>query len=417
MARGQTRESARMALATIRENKLRSSLTVLGIVIGITTVITISSVINGINNRVDEMVASMGTHIFWVARMPFIGVRPTAEMLTRKHLTVEDAVALRALPHIVAVDAELDYQPAFVPGQVSARYNGKKLSGTILEGNTSQYGDVQDLGIVDGRLFNDDEDQHHRHVCVLGYDAWKKLFGSRSAIGKEITVGRGLYTVIGVLDRFKQPFGNSANPADNSITFPLGTFRAMHPEEREMRISVKYDAAENKSLVEDEIREMMRIRRHVPTQKKDNFTVYATESLLRLWSQITSGFFVFGMAVGSVGLLVGGVGIMNIMLVSVTERTREIGVRKALGATRQAIMMQFSVEAVTLCAVGGVLGVLLGLILAAVIRILPIGIPASVSVLWVLLGFGCSCLIGLVFGIYPAWKAAHLDPIEALRYE
>jgi putative ABC transport system permease protein len=417
MVKTQTQESVKLALAVVRANRLRSGLTILGIVIGVTTVIVISSVINGINIRVSDFVTSLGSNVFWVTRLPIIGVRPTAEMVTRKMLTVDDAMALRALPHVIATDAEGDYIKAFQVGEISAKYNGKSVAGTILAGVTSEVGEVTDLTLIQGRLFNPSDDLHHAKVCVLGHDTWESLFGNRNAIGKQITVETSLYTVIGVLDYRKQPFGSGKNPRDNIILFPFSTFHDLHPEITDLTLIVKYDNAQNKSLVEEEIRELLRIRRRVRVEKADDFEISGPDALTRLWGQLSGGLFLFMFAVSSVGLMVGGVGVMNIMLVSVTERTREIGVRKALGATRRTILTQFTTEAVTLCALGGVIGLIAGAVLTWIVYFLPIGIPATLSPVWVVVAFVVSCAIGLVFGIYPAWKAAMLDPIEALRYE
>ncbi len=417
MAQGQTGESIKMALSTLRTNKLRSGLTILGIVIGVTTVITISSVISGLNNRVNDWVSSLGSNVFWVFHMPVIGVRPTTEMLSRRKLNLDEVLELRKLPHVVAVDGGFQHTGQFRVGAVSVKYQGKKVAGTRLQGSTTQIAQVTDLNFIQGRLYTDQEDLRASHVCVLGYDTWAQLFGDENAIGKEVTIETGMYTIIGVVDKLKQPFGGGKNPDDNKVYFPFNTFHNLHPEDKDMWVSVKYDDPKFKSLVEEEIRERLRIMRKVRVDKPDDFEIFGPDSLSKLWSQLTGGLVLFMIAVSSVGLMVGGVGVMNIMLVSVTERTREIGVRKALGATKRTILTQFTTEAVTLCAVGGMIGILVGAILTYIIYFLPIGLPATLSSTWVLIGFTVSCAIGLLFGIYPAWKAANLDPIEALRYE
>src|SRR5580658_6313049 len=374
MAQGQARESVKMALDTLRTNKLRSGLTILGIVIGVTAVITISSVINGLNNRVSDFVSSLGSNVFWVFHMPVIGVRPTMEQLARKKLTLDDVLALRTLPHVVAADGGYQHVKAqFRVGDVAIKYNGKKVAGTILQGSTAEVGEVTDLTFLQGRLFTDEEDQRGAHVVVLGHDTWEELFGDQDAIGKEVAVESGLYTVIGVLDKRKQPFGGGKNPNDNAAFFPMGTFHNLHPEDKDMWVSVKYDDPKNKALVEEEIRELLRIRRKVKVEKDDDFEIFGPDSLSKLWGQLTGGLVAFMIAVSSVGLMVGGVGVMNIMLVSVTERTREIGVRKAIGATKRTILTQFTTEAITLCAVGGIFGLGIGAILTWIVYFLPIG--------------------------------------------
>ena len=417
MAATNSRESVRMALDTVRANKLRSGLTILGIVIGIATVITISSLINGVNNRVADIASQFGTNVLWVFRWNFIGIRPTTEMLARKQLTLDDAEAIRTLPHIVAVDAARQYNNwQLGVGYVAVQYKGKKIQNTILNGSMPTFATVSNLTFAEGRPFTEDENFRAANVTVLGHDTADKLFGNENPIGKDVIIAGNVFTVIGVLDKYKQLFGGGSNPNDNTAIFPLNTFHKIHPEILDTIISVQYDDAKNKSIATEEIRMLLRERRRVRVEKDDDFAIFGPDYILSFWSQVTSGLVIFMFAVSSVGLLVGGIGVMNIMLVSVTERTREIGVRKAIGATKRNVLIQFSFEAMTLCAVGGVIGILIGTILTLIIRY-GFSFPATMSTFWTVTGFIVSGLIGLVFGIYPAWKAATLDPIEALRYE
>jgi putative ABC transport system permease protein len=411
------KETVTMALDTLRTNKMRSGLTILGIVIGVMTVITISSVVNGLNSRVEGLVQSLGSNVLFVFRFPVFGQRPTTEMLTRKQLTYEDSVAMQALPHVVAVAPVLQYTDNNAPGRggvTSIKGGGRKMENTVLTGITPGQKDVNDLDVLDGRFFTDDDQTRAARVTVLGYDTAEELYPGQSAVGKEVDAAGMLFTVVGVLNARKQPFGGGKNPQDNQAYFPITTFHSMHPEQLDYWITLKYDDPKNRLAVEDELTELLRRRRKVLNEKPDNFAIFGTDTLQRLWNQITGGLFLLLFALSSVALLVGGVGVMNIMLVSVTERTREIGVRKAIGATKQRILTQFTLEAITLCAVGGLVGVLLGSAIAAGLRFL---LPSEVSLLWIATAFLCSCGIGLIFGIYPAWKAANLNPIEALRYE
>jgi putative ABC transport system permease protein len=416
-----SREAVRMAIETLRANKLRSGLTVLGIVIGVATVITISSIISGLDNNVQAWVSTLGTNVLWVFHMPVIGVRPTPEMLARKKLTFDDVDAIRRLPHVVAADGGVRHvNPIFQAGIVGVKYGQKKAQGTLLQGDSVQVAEVADVPLIEGRMFTEDEDIRRANVVILGYDTAKQLFGNDNGVGKEVTIENNVFTVIGVFDKRKQPFGGGRNPDDNAGYFPIGTFMKLHPEDAVtggVWVSVKYDDPKNRSLVEDEVRELLRRRRKVRVEAPDDFEVFSPDSLTRLWNQLTGGLAIFMVAVSSVGLMVGGVGVMNIMLVSVTERTKEIGVRKAIGATKRNILLQFTIEAITLCALGGVIGIVVGGILTLLIRLIVSALPATMSTMWAMIGFTVSCIIGLVFGIYPAWKAANLDPIDALRYE
>ncbi len=410
-----TKETVTMALDTLRANKLRSGLTILGIVIGVMTVIIISSVMNGLNSSVSALVESLGTNVMWVFRFPVIGVRPTTEMLTRKQMTYDDAMAMKELPHVLAVTPGLQYRDnSGVQGTVAVKYGTKKMQGTSLEGDTASVKDVYDLNMKDGRFFNDGDVQRAANVVVLGNDTADTLFGTENAIGKDVTIAGMVFTVVGVMDKQKQAFGGGKNPEDNKAFFPVTTFHKIHPEILDYWISLKFDDQKNKALVQDELTELLRRRRKVKNEAPDNFAIFGTDSLTRLWDQITFGLFALMLSLSAVGLLVGGVGVMNIMLVSVTERTREIGVRKAIGATKQIILTQFTLEAMTLCAVGGLIGVLGGSVIGFGLHYV---FPAALSAGWIVAAFLSSCGIGLVFGIYPAWKAANLNPIEALRYE
>jgi putative ABC transport system permease protein len=413
-----SQESIRLALDTLRKNKLRSGLTVLGISIGISTVILISSAINGLNSNIDQFVRSLGTNDLWVFQFEPFGKRPTTEELNRKKLTYEDGVAMRSLPHVVAVDPELTYQNFQTGlGAVSIKHGNKKIQNTIINGSTSAVKDVADIEMLEGRMWTEAEEEHSANVTLLGHDAAEDLFPNESPLGQDIDCEGHIFTVIGVLDKQKQPFGSGRNTQDNSAYFPLTTFRKIHPELKDFWIVVKYDDPAFKSQVIEEVRELLRIRRGVRVAQDDNFAIFGPDSLSRLWNQLTGGLFLFMVAVSSVGLMVGGVGVMNIMLVSVTERTREIGIRKAIGATRKNILLQFTLEAVVLCAVGGLLGIFAGSLFTLILHFAVSFLHAALSLTWVGIAFAVSCFIGLLFGIYPAWKAASMDPIEALRYE
>ena len=408
------RENLLLALDTLRTHKFRSFLTILGVLIGTTTVIAVASVFAGLESEVAEAANDFGTQNLFIFKFDpgFHFQRLSPEERSRKSLTFEDAQALMDLPHVRNVTAEALPHIGQGPQPIrTARNKNHELTSIIFRGVTASYSEVVNGKMKDGRFFTDIEDLHRDDLVVLGFDAEKALFPDESAEGKQLLVDGNLYTVVGVFAKKKNAF---ANQGDNEVLIPYRTYRKHYPADDENFI-IAMSQAGQKEVAEDEVRGLLRLRRRVPLDKPDNFGISSAESLGNQFADIMAGILKYVVVVASIGLLVGGVGVMNIMLMSVTERTREIGVRKAIGARRRDISFQFITEAMTLTGVGGVLGVILSLLLSLLLQ--AVHFPSSVPMWAIMLALTVSCSVGLFFGIYPAVKAARLDPVIALRYE
>jgi putative ABC transport system permease protein len=392
---------------------------VLGIVIGVAVVIGVSSIGRGLDDNVRDRLATAGSNVIFAFHLdPMTFGRLSEEMRARRELTMEDAEALQDLPHVRQVAAALRlFRPEIGSGTYAIKYQNRKAKNTILEGNTASMINVEDLPLSSGRWFTEFDDEHRSPVVVLCNDTKEELFGKEDALDKEVNVEGKLFRVIGTLGPIQSFFNGGKDPINNRAFFPIRTFKLLHPEMKQHWIVVKATSHEDMPKAMDEMREVLRRRRKVAFDQQDNFSMFTVESISEVWNQITGGLFVGMFAISSVGLIVGGVGVMNIMLVSVTERTREIGVRKAIGARNRDILLQFTLEAIILTAVGGIIGILAGAILVWVIPAVWPTLPAHISTFWVVFGFSSAAGVGLIFGIYPAWKAANLDPIESLRYE
>jgi putative ABC transport system permease protein len=415
------REAVWLALDTLRRNPLRSFLTILGIVIGVSTVIAISAVVNGLNANVVGAVQDLGSNIVICYRFPWATVgRPPGEWFTRKELEAEWADDIARLPNVDTAAASLRiFHPEFGEGTAFVRRGGLRAKNVILQGNPPQIERIFNFELQRGRWFTAADQEHRSQVVVLGHDTAATLFPEASVdpIGQEVLVEGQVFIVVGVAAREKQGIGGGANPEDNIAIMPLSTMRKLHRETHDYVLFVKATSAGAVPQVVDEVRELLRRKRHLSSDKPDDFAIFTPDAFIDLWRQISTGIFVVMFAVGSVALLVGGIGVMNIMLVSVTERTREIGIRKAIGARQRNILWQFLLEATTLAVVGGVIGVAIGSALGLSVRWAFPALPASISPFWVAVGLGVAGLIGIFFGVYPAWKAARMNPVEALRYE
>jgi ABC-type antimicrobial peptide transport system permease subunit len=407
------RENLWLALDTLRTHKFRSFLTVLGVLIGTTTVIGVASVVAGLDRQVVEMAQDFGVRTLFIYKFqPGPRFRLTREERMRKPLTYEDMVAIQELCPSVEAVAALIFRGIFSSAEV--KYKGQEMVNAFFAGSTPDDFRIINANLVDGRIFTEIDNRHRRDVAVIGADVVTRFFEHEDPIGKSILVDGHSFEVIGTLAKRKAVLGDSGE--DRMVLIPYFTFKKIYPEAKENYIhALAYPGRIAEAV--DEVTGVLRRRRHDKPSDPDSFGVTTAESAINQFREITGTVALVMVVLSSIGLLVGGIGVMNIMLVSVTERTREIGVRKAIGARRRDITWQFLLEAMTLTGAGGVLGILAGFVLSFSVRTIFPDLPSTVPLWAVFAGFLVSVSIGLFFGMWPALKAARLDPIVALRYE
>ncbi len=423
MTRAELHENLLVALDTLRSRKVRSALTILGIVIGVTSVIAVAAIIQGLNSNIQNRVSSMGSRVLFVSRIPFARFgKLTEQIRMRKYLQYEDARYLQescpSIEYATSFGNRMPFagQGAGPPQADDLRAGAERVERFIIRGVEPDYARAIPLfSVAQGRFISPDDLDHSRAVLVIGAALADSLFPRLDPIGKTARMNGRPYEVIGVFDRDPGLFGGFG--VDQFACIPLSNFRKNYPGVRDLFIAVSVRSEADMNSARNEVIEAMRRRRRVAHNAENDFEVADPGFLSDLWNQLTGAMVLLTGVISSIGLLVGGIGVMNIMLISVTERTQEIGIRKAIGARRSDIRAQFLLEAITLTSIGGFIGILFGAVIAFGVRTLIPAIPAALSILWICLGVAISVGVGLFFGYYPANRAAQLDPIVCLRYE
>ena len=402
------RESAGVALAALRAHKLRSFLTLLGVIIGVSSVIAVMSLVQGLNQYVAKQLTSSGSNVFSVDRVGLVfDELAFRDRLRRPELTrAHAALIARNAPHVAAAVAERR-------ASATLRRGAKSLRSVRVSGVEPDYMMVNDLPVGRGRALGESDELARAPVCVIGADVANELFANADPIGRDLRLGAHRLVVVGVGERKGSAFGQSR---DLYVVVPLGLFERIWGRLASVEISVRSLDPSNFEQAQDETRGILRAARHLRPGQADDFEIVTPEMLLSLWKNLSGALFVVIVGVSLISLVVGGIVIMNIMLVSVTERTREIGIRKALGARRRDILMQFLIESTTLSLAGGAVGLGLGVLIALLIG-LATPLPVYVSPFAIVLGIVTATMVGVFFGSYPAVRAARQDPIEALRWE
>lgn len=405
------RNNSMLALDTIRAHKTRSLLTMLGVIIGTGTIIGVGAILTGFDGAVTGVLKSFGPNSIIISREPAFRTSDlTPEQRARRKLAYDSVESLReSCTACVRTSAFL--RPNHFP--IVSKYKGNAIYDTQFQGVEATYAESGQVDMNEGRFFSDFEDKHKEPVAVIGADTQKKLFGEENALGKRISVDGQVFEVIGTLHRPTSSFFDSS---DERVIIPFLAMEKIYPNSKDMALMVTaQDNMVPRAL--DQVRILLRVRRHVPVNKPDDFDMATAAQLIEQFRQITAMTFLVMIVLSSIGLLVGGIGVMNIMLVSVTERTREIGIRKAIGARRADIITQFLLEASVLTGMGGVAGLGLGWLISEGSRLIFPSLPTQVPAWAAIAGIVVSVGVGLFFGIWPASKAAKLDPVTALRYE
>ncbi|HEY2013567.1 MAG TPA: ABC transporter permease [Bryobacteraceae bacterium] len=419
MTRSEVKENLLVAMDTLRSRKIRSALTILGIVIGVTSVISVAAIIDGLNGYIQNRIRSFGSRSFFISRIPpgFTGLgRLPAKIRVRKYLEIDDAQYLKQNVAGLDVSAAFAQRIDFAQSQPdSIRYADQHVERLIVRGTQPEYAAALPLfTVATGRYLSQYDEEHARNVVVIGSAIADSLFPHSDPIGKEVRLDGRLYEVIGVFEKDPGLFGGLG--VDMFACIPLSNYHKNFPEVRDVWLIFTARDDADLNTVRDLVVEAMRRRRHVAHGAENDFDVADPNFFTDLWNQLTGAMALLTGVISSIGLLVGGIGVMNIMLISVTERTGEIGIRKAIGARKADIRVQFLLEAVTLSGIGGVLGILAGGAISLIVRA-AVSIPATISPFWVFMGVAISVSVGLFFGFYPANRAANLDPIVCLRYE
>ncbi len=409
----EVKEGIGLALGSLFANKFRSGMTILGVLIGVWSVIAMSSLIQGLDDAVQSSIDTLGSNILFIDRfMPSTNWDDlTDEERNRKFMTKVEADAIREnCPAVAAVSPENHY---WARGGNVVKYKKQKANRPAIVGVLPDYQKVRNVTVSSGRFISRVDNETRAKVCVLGTDVKEALFPEEDPINKEIRVNNERFTIVGVREKQETMFNDGEN---NKVAIPLETFMKLYPWDEALTLSVSTNNLDDIEEAKEQITAALRIVRRVPYDKENDFAIFGQEYIRDMIGNITKYIYIAMIVISSVGLMVGGVGVMNIMLVSVTERTREIGVRKAIGAKRSNILWQFLVEAMTLSGSGGLLGIALGIATAILIGAVS-PLPLAISPLFLVLGFVVAITVGLVAGMYPAYRAASMDPIESLRYE